>query len=182
MGFMMSVTTAAAIAVIAVLTLFFAIGFVVRLITYSSTPYGFRGKLLFLDDGSVKGFKYINRKYGIGATPDGVYEIGRNSLQIVEQKSRYKGIYQSDIAQAELGALTIGNHPKGRVKKATIANRTQTRTFRVPRPAQIYRKYRKEIDIARRIKRGEDILERKPEANKCASCRYFNECRDDINR
>ncbi|MCG9576696.1 hypothetical protein L1D14_10645 [Vibrio tubiashii] len=153
---------------------------VYRFFAYAKTPFGFRGELVFLDKGQVRGFAFFNRRFLIGSTPDAIYRTNINQIHIVEQKSRKKGIYDSDIAQAEIGALTVSESNMGTVTHITVANQTQTLTKRVPSPRKIARKYKKEIQIAREIKNGKHIDIRKPEPAKCRSCRYFNECKNHV--
>ncbi|OEE35301.1 hypothetical protein A1QO_00650 [Vibrio genomosp. F10 str. ZF-129] len=146
---------------------------------YSDTPFGFRGKKLFLDDSkSKRGFAFIDKKYDIGATPDAVYETGFREGTVVEIKARYKGIYDSDIAQAEIAVLAMASDPNiPPIKYIVISNKTEQKTLNALSPKKTARKYRKSISLAKRILNGKFVKERNPDKKKCQNCRYFDECK-----
>ncbi|MEZ8959633.1 hypothetical protein AB6E94_19635 [Vibrio lentus] len=149
-----------------------------RFALYSKTPFGFRGKLYYIDDQNNRGYAFFNRSLRIGATPDMVYETSPNKLHVVEKKSRQYGIFESDFVQAEMGAIALSENSSKRVSHVTVSNANQTVTRRVPNAKRLLKKRKDVISMARRIANGEVIEVRKPEPRKCKACRYYDECKD----
>lgn len=148
---------------------------------YTETPFGFRGKLLSIDNKKPRGFLFFNRKAGIGASPDAVYETDFLQSTVVEIKSRRKGIYDSDWAQAEMGAVAVADSDIiPRVKYVAVSNQTETQVRPVKSTNAILRKYKSEIKMARQILNGKIIEVRRPQKNKCQACRYYDRCKDKI--
>ncbi|SDH45853.1 hypothetical protein SAMN04488136_116112 [Vibrio xiamenensis] len=150
----------------------------IRSRSYPSTPYRFRGHLKFLDEGKTRGFKFINYKYGVGATPDAIYEVTPSVDRIVEIKSRRSGVQPSDIVQAKAGVLAMsGTKGFNRVKAITIKTKFDEVTVPVGTPAKIYRELKPLIRIAQAIKAGKSITAKNKSKSKCSTCRHKEVCR-----
>lgn len=140
-----------------------------------NTPYGFKAKLLFIDDGSIRGFAFYNKKLRLGATPDVIYRKNNNKALMTELKSRKGPVYESDIAQAKAGILATN----GKYKFDQIFIKTSTHQQFIDLPSSI-RALEKEmmplIKMARDIKIGKRVTQKNISRNKCLSCRHFKKC------
>lgn len=145
---------------------------------YPRTPYGFKGKLLYIDnDSTKKGFAYINRKWGCGANPDMLYSTGLFKYIVVELKSRSGPVHYSDIVQAKAGLLAVdGSY---RFKKAThvmVVTNTTSRLIKVGSPRSVYNDIKQHIELAKDIKSGKSITATTDCKRKCDSCRNKDYC------
>lgn len=164
------------IALLAIVVVFYTLK-VAKKLTYSKSPFGFTGKLKFLDEGKQRGFAFVNTKFKVGATPDAIYETGLFTDTVVEVKARNGRVYDSDIAQAKAGVLAIAHNPKfSTVKHVVVSTNKETVKISVKSPSAIYRELKPLIKIAEKILNGQEVLDTKPQYHKCRSCRHFNRC------
>ncbi|WP_063664913.1 hypothetical protein [Aliivibrio fischeri] len=146
---------------------------------YPQTPYGFKAKLLFLDDGSSRGFAFFNRSLNVGATPDAIYKKRNRKDLMLELKSRKGPVYESDIAQAKAGVLATNG--KYAFDQILIKTSTHQRFIDLPRSMKTLEKELMPlIKLARNIKQGKVVTQKNISRNKCMSCRHFKTCNPKI--
>lgn len=141
---------------------------------YPTTPYGFKGKLVFQDEGKKKGFAFVSERFQAGATPDMIYQTGRNKFTIMELKSRNGPVYESDVIQALMGVLAT--HKRYNVTKIVIKTNSETESYNVKSPRKVYKDLKPLIQQEIKLQKGKVLLQRKKHKPKCISCRHYSKC------
>ena len=135
-----------------------------------SDHFGFRGKLVYVDDGKAKIF--LNHKYRICAKPDFIFrKFGLiPSYVLVERKSGYREPTESDIAQIKASVITArSRYP--RLNHAVLS--TKKGVFPIPvnkSSAKLMRDIQHLHDITQAVYRGETIEEICTDSYRCFCC------------
>ncbi|MBD0788161.1 hypothetical protein HUO09_17540 [Vibrio sp. Y2-5] len=75
------------------------------LFPYPETIWGFRGKLLYVDN-KVDTIIFRNDRFKVSCNPDSIYRLNNNKYAYIEGKSR-PSLRDSDIVQLEVGILAL---------------------------------------------------------------------------
>lgn len=143
-----------------------------RTITYPTTRFGFKGKLVYVDDSpTVKAF--VNHRYELAAKPDFLFKVGFNKYVTVEYKSRKGKIKESDIAQLHATALAVRSQKN--VIGGYIVTGSENRYFKFGSNHSVYKHIKNAHKTAKSIK----LLNKLPKdklARQCNNCGYNYYC------
>lgn len=141
---------------------------------YTDTPFGFKGRLVYKDDGKASA-TFINKHFGISAKPDFIFLTEAGNYRLIEYKSRKGRVYESDIAQTI--ASVIAARSKYPISEAEV--HTDTQTFKVKLHTdnkRLFEVISKHHALTVKIKRGIKVNECNPSQYKCRSCSMKKHC------
>lgn len=129
--------------------------------------------IVYQDEGKQSKI-FINKKYGIAAKPDTILNT-IDGYVCVEYKSRRRGIYEGDIAEAKAAALAVRS--KYPIVAIQIKNQTETNVIQLPESDdELYEQIRRYKEMAEAAKT--QLLPAKPNQFKCRHCAVRASCRD----
>lgn len=138
------------------------------------TDFGFKGRLVYVDDGSRKPV-FVSHKYELSSKPDFIFYIGRGQYAPVEFKSS-KTIHPEHEAQLCVEVLTA--RTKYNIKKGYIVAKNEKKEYDFSMSSRsIYRQIRSIHRRARLIKLGKIVpaIER-CRSQRCYSCAHRDNC------
>ncbi|MDG1752321.1 MAG: hypothetical protein P8I03_11770 [Thalassotalea sp.] len=142
---------------------------------YKDTPFGFKGKLVYLDKGKNSA-TFFNKKYRIAAKGgDFIYLTDDGAYVLIEYKSRKGRIHQSDIAQTIASVLAARSiYP---ITRAIIATETQSKEINVLGSDDVLYNNIKEVHLlTQQIKNGMRVNTYYNAPYKCQSCNMRTYC------
>lgn len=145
------------------------------LFPYPLTDFGFRGKLVYIDEGKERPF--IDNHYMISAKPDFIFKIGFNKYHLVEFKKTRNKPSQSHINQSKAACIAVRNNAWGKkfhITHVTIATRGGLTTFSASSNRKLFSDIRKEYKAVKKAKTG--YLFPVESSPKCNNCPYKNNC------
>lgn len=159
------------VSLIVVFIVFYIVNYLYKL-TLPMTNFGFRGKLVYIDDN--KHPVLLSHKYQLSSKPDFIFKTSLFRCTLVEHKSRYKGHYSSDDKQMYASAISAREcgYP---VNAGFLVTKSDIHPVRLSQSsASLYRKVKKGIAYISMIRRGEKPKIKK--SNKCHSCFRRDNC------
>lgn len=140
------------------------------------TEFGFRGKLVYVDD-NPRSKVFVCKRYELSAKPDFVFKTGLFTYCVVEFKSRKGAVKESDLVQ--LIATVIAVRSKHSVTRAMVVTSGVKKELEIASSGKMYKSIKKLHREARRVKH----LNKKPKAlqnnQKCNGCGYREHCEED---
>lgn len=137
-----------------------------------------KGKVVYLDDGGSGVIR--DTEYKVSARPDRVAEYKGKSY-VIEYKSRKKGIYEKDVIQGFVGALAVWDKYGGVDGLVVYNGSYQFKRYSFAGKDACYRRVKKAILKARKIKSG-NIVKERVKASKCRACPYNTRCKKSKHR
>lgn len=142
--------------------------------TLKPTQFGFKGKLVYSDQGRSSKL-FINKRFGLSAKPDFIYNLLNGMFALVEYKSRNGRIFQSDIEQTIAGVIACRPHYNIRV--AVIQTASERKEINVDKSVEeLYEMIKHNVELTRKIKNGLKVDTCYPTKYKCKSCAVANNC------
>jgi CRISPR/Cas system-associated exonuclease Cas4 (RecB family) len=140
----------------------------------STNPLGIKGKLLYADLGR-KSKLFTSYRYRIKAKPDFIIQLLNGENAIAEYKDRNGPAYCSDIAQVKASALAV------REEIPLQHGFVVTRNGRYPVPLhpdseQLHSEIAEYIELARRVKGKQLILQYAANPRQCPNCSLRHGC------
>lgn len=138
-----------------------------------ANPFGIDGVEIWRDRGK-QSKPFFNGKYYVLAKPDHIFQLSNGDKGIVEYKSRYGQVYDSDVAQTLASALAARTGHE--IKWATIYTKSSKKDVSLGSDAEIWQKIKhlhKSVLIA---KSGKVINEYNPNPKKCDKCAMKLNC------
>ena len=129
--------------------------------------------VLFKDEGTVPAF--YDKEYGVSGKPDRISQQGKHKYSI-EYKSRKKGIFERDIVEALTAALAAYDKIGGIDYVLVYNDSFQRKLIKVRSKKALYRKVKKHVEAARKIKSGSAKWISKTKKN-CPTCPYSDNCK-----
>lgn len=143
-----------------------------KLFPLPMTRFGFRGRVVYVDDGpSAK--VLVTHRYQIGAKPDFVFKTGWKRYAAVEYKSRKAPVKYSDICQVYASVLAARS--RWNVTDAYIVTGAESRHLECGSSRAIYRKIAKHHQTAKKVKHLNKPQPIKP-IEKCGGCGFKHHC------
>lgn len=127
-----------------------------------------KGKTLFIDEKGARVIK--NHEYRVTAKPDRA-SLYRNKKYLLEYKSRKKGIFKKDVVQALTGSLALWDSVGGFNGVIVYNDSYDYKLIKVRSKKGVYRKIKKYITKAQKIKSGKTVYEAVTAKN-CGVCPY----------
>ncbi|WP_105903702.1 PD-(D/E)XK nuclease family protein [Vibrio gangliei] len=132
-------------------------------LTLPMTQFGFRGKLVYIDDN--KHPVLLSHKYKLSSKPDFIFKTSLFRHTLVEHKSRYKGHYPSDDKQMYASAITAREQGYP-VSSGYLVTKSELYPVKLSySSATLYRKIKNEVAYINMIRQG-----KKPKCRKSAKC------------
>ena len=144
-----------------------------RFLFYPMTNYGFRGRLVYTDEGQVEPFRYEWGDTVIVAKPDFVYRLVNGSYAVVEFKSRFGSVYPSDVIQLKSCVLAVSE--EWPVSRAFVATSRTYQEIKVRSRWRILRDIKPHIKLRRKIEHGY-MPSRLEDRTKCKNCSFKAHC------
>ena len=130
-------------------------------------------RILYQDKGR-RSKVFTNKKFGVAAKPDLILRTKDGDIAF-EYKSRVRGIYQSDIAEAKAAALA--SRSKYRIVVIQIKTKTESQVFYLPKDDQaLYSEIKHYVEMARVA--DSELLPSSPQKFKCKGCPVNKSCND----
>lgn len=143
--------------------------FLVIIIALSPSQKGER--ILYQDKGE-RSRVFVNKRFGIAAKPDTILRTDEGDI-CIEFKSRKKGVYPSDIAEAKAAALAARS--KYRIIAIEIRNQTECQKFYLPKDDKLlYSEIQQYVEMAKVA--NTELLPATPQKIKCNSCPVNQNC------
>ncbi len=143
---------------------------------FKPTPFGFKGKLLYLDKGKASQ-TFINKQYNIAAKGgDFIYLTEQGEHILIEYKSRKGPVYESDVAQTIASVLAARScYP---ISQAMVITETQSKKINVSGNDDVlYNEIKQFHLLTQQIKQGKAVTRNYAKLYKCKSCNMQAFCK-----
>jgi CRISPR-associated exonuclease Cas4 len=144
-------------------------------VPYKKTPFGFKGKLVYVDKGK-RSATFLNKQYGIAAKGgDFIYLTEHGKYKLIEYKSRKGKVYQSDEAQTIASVLAArSRYP---IVEAVIFTESTSKNLNVSGCDEVlYNKIKDAHLLTQQIKNGKPVHTTNAFEYKCRSCSMRKFC------
>lgn len=136
-----------------------------------------KGERILYQDKGERSRVFVNKRFGIAAKPDTILRTDEGDI-CIEFKSRKKGVYPSDIAEAKAAALAVRS--KYRIVAIEIRNQTENQKFYLPKDDDLlYSEIKHYAEMAQIAK--QELLPATPQKFKCRNCPVNQSCNQRAN-
>lgn len=138
-----------------------------------ANPFNINGVEIWRDRGK-QSKPFFNGKYYVLAKPDHIYQLSNGAKGVVEFKSRYGEVFDSDVAQTLASVLAV--RPTHNIKWATIYTKNSKKDVSLGSDAEIWQQIKHLHENVLIAKSGKVINEYNPNPKKCDKCAMKLNC------
>lgn len=142
---------------------------------YPMNSLGFRGKLVYIDDGKAETF--LSNKYMISSRPDFIYKIGLGRYLLVEYKSTEGKVRASHLNQSKAATLSVRQNAIGKkfnITQILVVTKNDRLLVQAGSNGSLWRAIKNEHRAVLKARKGHIF---KPEfGKKCKGCPYKVAC------
>lgn len=142
--------------------------------TLKPTQFGFKGRLVYADKGRSSKL-FANKRFGLSAKPDFIYNLMNGVFALVEFKSRNGRVFQSDIEQTIAGVIAC--RPYYNIRIAVVQTASERKEIDVDKSEdELYEMIKHNVELTRKIKSGKVVTVCYKNTYKCKSCAVAKDC------
>lgn len=142
---------------------------------YPMNFLGFRGKLVYIDDGNADTF--LSNRYMISSRPDFIYKVGLGRYLLVEYKSTMGKVRTSHLNQSKAAALAVRQNAIGKkfyITQILVVTKNDRLLVKAGSNGSLWRAIKNEHRAVLKARKGHVF---KPEfGKKCKGCPYKVAC------